>query len=143
MSGTGAFIYAAPLLVIWVLYFGFRRKSERQSVAIRDAALESGLIEPASLHPVIDAGLCIGCGSCAAACPEGTVLGIIGGKAALIDPSHCIGHGACKTACPVDAITLVFGTETRGIDIPFVEPDFQTNVPGIFIAGELGGMGLI
>jgi thioredoxin reductase (NADPH) len=37
----------------------------------------------------------------------------------------------------------VFGTEKRGVDIPDVGPDFQTNVPGIFIAGELGGMGLI
>jgi thioredoxin reductase len=29
------------------------------------------------------------------------------------------------------------------MDIPKVNPDFQTNVPGIYIAGELGGMGLI
>ncbi|MEE8303497.1 MAG: NAD(P)-binding domain-containing protein [Candidatus Tectomicrobia bacterium] len=29
------------------------------------------------------------------------------------------------------------------MDIPRVNPDFQTDVPGIFIAGELGGMGLI
>jgi putative YpdA family bacillithiol system oxidoreductase len=43
----------------------------------------------------------------------------------------------------VEAITLVFGTEKRGIDIPHVKPTFETNVPGIFIAGELGGMGLI
>ena len=37
----------------------------------------------------------------------------------------------------------MFGTETRGVDIPVLAPDFQTNVPGLFIAGELGGMGLI
>jgi thioredoxin reductase len=43
----------------------------------------------------------------------------------------------------MDAIKLVFGTAQRGIDIPFVDPNFQTNVPGIYIAGELGGMGLI
>ena len=43
----------------------------------------------------------------------------------------------------MDAISLVFGTEKRGIDIPDVSPEFETNVPGIFIAGELGGMGLI
>jgi thioredoxin reductase (NADPH) len=29
------------------------------------------------------------------------------------------------------------------VDIPHVGEDFQTNVPGLFIAGELGGMGLI
>ena len=64
-------------------------------------------------------------------------------KANLVGPTNCIGHGACKLVCPVNAITLVFGTARRGVDIPLVNPDFQTNVPGIFIAGELGGMGLI
>ena len=75
--------------------------------------------------------------------PGHQVLGMIQGKAELISPSDCIGHGACRAACPVGAITLVFGTERRGMDIPDVGPDFQTNVPGIYIAGELGGMGLI
>src|SRR5947208_10507843 len=55
----------------------------------------------------------------------------------------CIGHGACKTACPVNAITLVFGSERRGVDIPVLTPKFESTVPGIFVAGELGGMGLI
>jgi putative YpdA family bacillithiol system oxidoreductase len=71
------------------------------------------------------------------------VLGIIRNKAELIAAANCVGHGACKAACPTDAISLVFGTETRGVDIPNVKPNFETNVPGIFIAGELGGMGLI
>jgi thioredoxin reductase len=76
------------------------------------------------------------------ACPE-QALGIVNGKAVLINPAHCIGHGACAAACPVESISLVFGTEKRGIDIPNVTPQFETNVPGIFIAGELGGMGLV
>jgi thioredoxin reductase len=71
------------------------------------------------------------------------VLGIVRGRAELINPGDCIGHGACKTACPVEAITLVFGTERRGVDIPLLTPSFETTVPGIFVAGELGGMGLI
>lgn len=29
------------------------------------------------------------------------------------------------------------------MDIPYLTPDFETNVKGIFIAGELGGMGLV
>jgi thioredoxin reductase len=61
----------------------------------------------------------------------------------LIGATDCIGHGACLVNCPADAIRLVFGTERRGVDIPHVTPSFETNVPGIFIAGELGGMGLI
>ena len=110
------------------------------------AATEAGMLEPPTLHPEIDPTICIGCGSCVAACPEQdahVVLGMIGKKAWLVGPSDCIGHGACKTACPVNAITLVFGTSTRGVDIPVVKPNFESDVPGIFIAGELGGMGLI
>jgi thioredoxin reductase (NADPH) len=61
----------------------------------------------------------------------------------LTNAAACIGHGACFAACPVDAIQLVFGTEQRGIDIPNLTPEFESNVPGVFIAGELGGMGLI
>ena len=71
------------------------------------------------------------------------MLGLIDGKAVLVGPTECIGHGACKIVCPFDAITLVFGTERRGLDIPVLKPNFESNVPGIYVAGELGGMGLI
>jgi thioredoxin reductase/NAD-dependent dihydropyrimidine dehydrogenase PreA subunit len=135
--------YALPLLIIWILYLGVRKRADIRSRATLGAAAEAGMLEPTSLHPKIDPVSCLGCGACVRACPEGDVLGLINGKAQLIEPTQCIGHGACKTACPTNAITLVFGTETRGVEIPFVGPDFQTNVPGIFIAGELGGMGLI
>ena len=101
------------------------------------------MLEPPSLHPLIDPSLCLGCGSCVPACPEGDVLGLIDGQAVLVQPSNCIGHGACQAACPQDAITLVLGTEKRGVDIPMVAPNFETNVPGLFVAGEIGGMGLI
>jgi thioredoxin reductase/Pyruvate/2-oxoacid:ferredoxin oxidoreductase delta subunit len=136
-------VYAAPMVGVWAFYIASRKKAQTHSVAKLVAAKEAGLVEPASLHPVIDPSKCIGCGSCIRACPEGDILGLIDGKAELVEPSHCIGHGACKSVCPANAITLVFGTERRGIDIPNVDQNFQTNVPGIFIAGELGGMGLV
>ena len=136
-------VYAVPLVLVWLLFHRSRSKAQVRYLATRQAAKAAGLMEPASLHPVIDKGLCLGCGACVAACPEGEIIGLINGKAELIEPTHCIGHGACKAACPFEAISLVFGTESRGLDIPHVDPDFQTNVPGIFIAGELGGMGLI
>jgi thioredoxin reductase len=49
----------------------------------------------------------------------------------------------CERACPVEAISLVFGSEKRGVEIPRIDTNFETNVPGIFVIGELGGMGLI
>ena len=136
-------VYPLAFAVIGALYIALRKRAEARSRATKAAAEEAGLLEPASLHPKIDPVKCLGCGACTRVCPEGDILGMINGKAELVEPSHCIGHGACRTSCPCDAITLVFGTEKRGIDIPHVNPDFQTNVPGIFIAGELGGMGLI
>ena len=136
-------IYAVPALLIWGMYSGATFWKERRYRRFQKEEQEAGLTEPSSLHPIIDRNKCIGCGACIKACPESNVLGLIRKKAELIGPTHCIGHGACKAACPLDAIQLVFGTETRGVDIPYVKPDFETNVPGIFIAGELGGMGLI
>ncbi len=139
-------IYSAPLALYIVWYLVSRSRLKRQSFDAQKEALEAGLTEPASLHPAIDYTKCIGCGSCVNACPEQdhhTVLGIIDGKADLVGPTNCIGHGACAPACPVDAITLVFGSARRGVDLPRVSPWFETNVPGVFVAGELGGMGLI
>jgi len=119
------------------------KAKSRQYIAAREENIKAGLTEPASLHPLINRDLCIACNACAKACPEKDVLAIIHDKVELLNPTHCIGHGACAKACPVNAITLVFGSEKRGVDIPLVNANFETNVPGIFIAGELGGMGLI
>jgi thioredoxin reductase/NAD-dependent dihydropyrimidine dehydrogenase PreA subunit len=136
------FVYAAVLVLLAWLYVRRQRRTQRSHADQLKASLDAGLAEPPSLHPVIDPNRCLGSSSCVTACPE-EALGIVDGKAVLVNAASCIGHGACHAACPVDAISLVFGTDKRGIDIPDVSPEFETNVPGIFIAGELGGMGLI
>ncbi len=133
-------------VVAVVSQFRSRQSHEREMAQVLHENTQAGVNEPPTLHPVIDENLCIGCGSCVEACPEQPLhspLGLVNGKAVLVDAASCIGHGACKVACPMNAIDLVFGTEKRGVDIPNVSPAFETNVPGMFIAGELGGMGLI
>ncbi|TNF35657.1 MAG: 4Fe-4S dicluster domain-containing protein [Gammaproteobacteria bacterium] len=142
-----------PQFITWLYYllpvalvtsYGFySTRRQARNHKILETNRREGMAEPASLHPVFDEVKCLGCRACIKACPEGDVIGLINNKAQLINPSHCIGHGACKKACPFDAISLVFGTAKRGVDIPFVSETFETNIPGIFIAGELGGMGLI
>jgi putative YpdA family bacillithiol system oxidoreductase len=141
-SSLTVLIYLVPLLLVLVLYHKRHRRKEGHYRSRLAESVKSGIPEPLTLHPVIDPNKCLGSSSCVRACPEQS-LGIVKGKAMLVAPDHCIGHGACQSACPVEAITLVFGTEKRGIDIPQIKPTFETNVPGIFIAGELGGMGLI
>ncbi len=135
-------LYLLPVIVVLWLYGRRHRKKDIHYRARMAETVKSGITEPLTLHPVIDPNKCLGSSACVKACPE-HALGIVRGKAVLIQPDHCIGHGACAAACPFEAITLVFGTEKRGIDIPQVKPTFETNVSGIYIAGELGGMGLI
>ncbi|MGV6853199.1 MAG: NAD(P)-binding domain-containing protein [bacterium] len=130
------------VIIIWFIT-RLSKKTEQTTIHQLTENTASGLNEPPTLHPVIDPALCMGCGSCVKACPEGKILGLIDNKAQLINGSACIGHGQCKLACPFDAINLVFGTAQRGIEIPEINAEFETNVPRIFIAGELGGMGLI
>lgn len=125
--------------------WGTRKRTKHQVVAKRqwDDAVAKKMNEPISLHPEIDPSLCGGCGACVAACPEGDIIKLINHRAQLIEPSKCVGHGQCQAACPFDAIQLVFGTKTRGMELPKIDGNFQTNVPGMYISGELGGMGLI
>ncbi|MFK7913782.1 MAG: NAD(P)-binding domain-containing protein [Pseudomonadales bacterium] len=139
-------VYAFPLMILFLLMLRKYSVRERAAVGVHQESVAAGLTLPPSLHPVVDPGLCIGCESCVHACPEfpaHQVLGLVQRKAVLVSPTDCIGHGACKSVCPVDAISLVFGTIERGVEIPNVAPDFSTEVRGIYIAGELGGMGLI
>ncbi len=133
------------ILCIITIYFYLRKKKKNSTEVQKkvEKAKEEGLFEPVSLHPYIDLNTCIGSAACIADCPEKDILGIVNGKATVINTSNCIGHGACFHSCPVEAITLRIGTEKRGIDLPHVNENFETNTKGIYIAGELGGMGLI
>jgi len=139
-------IYGFAILMILIILLVYIKKQRRESKEVDvkiEHAKEEGIHEPVSLYPVVDPNRCIKSGACIEACPEHDILGIRNGKATIINASHCIGHGACFRACPVEAISLWIGTEKRGVDLPDVGPTFETNVPGVYIAGELGGMGLI
>jgi len=140
-------------LVIWAIAFGLTlltavpvllrlRRKEAATDALEVAALKYGLHEPVSLHPVVDPDRCIGISNCVSVCPE-DVLGIRSGQAVAVSPARCIGHGLCERSCPMEAIQLVFGTEKRGVDLPMIKGNFESNVSGLYIVGELGGMGLV
>ena len=121
--------------------FRLRRK-ERATDELEIEALKYGLHEPASLHPIVDPDRCIGISNCVSVCPE-DVLGIRSGQGVAVSPARCIGHGLCERSCPMEAIQLVFGTEKRGVDLPRIKGNFESNVTGLYIVGELGGMGLV
>ena len=120
-----------------------RKKAERDGAERMRLALAEGQMVPLSLHPVIDPVLCVGSFSCIKACPEGDIIGVVDGVATLVEAADCIGHARCDIECPVGAIKLVFGTSERGIDLPETDQSFESSRPGVYIVGELSGMGLI
>src|SRR5256885_8532875 len=112
-------VYVALAVAVVVVHVVRRRMQDRAHEAVLKEAMEGGMGEPPSLHPIIDPVRCVGSAACAKACPE-EAIGIIRGKAVLVNPAARIGHGAGLPAWPVDAIKPVFGTEERGIDLPVV-----------------------
>jgi len=139
---TFALVFTITFVIV-VVYLRRNQRHSYQNYVKLQRAKETGLHEPITLHPVINQDNCIGSGACIKACPEKDILGLMNGKATTINASRCVGNGACFHACPVQAITLCIGTETRGVELPHVSQEFETNIPGVYIAGELGGMGLI
>ena len=133
----------AFISALFYIYLKNHKKHSQNTKSKIAKAKELGFHEPVSLHPVVNPDICIGSAACIAVCPEHDILGLVDGKATTINASRCVGHGACFHACPVYAITLCIGTEKRGVDLPHISQEFETTIPGIYIAGELGGMGLI
>lgn len=98
----------------------------------------------ASSHPVpiIVQDLCIGCSACVNACAE-NVLEIVAGKSTVVNLGACTGASTCAEVCPTGACQLTGGGAARRVEVPQIGPNFETNQPGVYAIGELGGMGLI
>lgn len=137
--GIGLFI----ILLFLIPYIRSMKKKEARTKK-RLKETQSKRQDKALLqHPIINRSLCIGCGICVDSCPEGDVLGLIDGKATIIHGSHCVGHGKCAENCPVGAIEVGLGDISQREDIPQLSEYFETNIPGIYIIGELSGLALI
>lgn len=138
-----SWLIAAVILLFFVVRYWVGHK-KREAVA-RAAAEQAQLYSdgPKAQHPHIHVDACIGCGACVTACPEGDVLALLNGKAAIVKGHKCIGHGLCAEECPVGAITMVMAKATASADMPRLTPEYETSIPNLFIAGELGGLALI
>ena len=137
---------AAALGLAFVMVLLWRVVEQRRSrVAVHTIESLAGMgpVVAGGRHPKIDPDRCIGSGACVAACPEKGVLAVVNGRGVLANPLGCVGHGLCADACPMDAITLVYGSQKIAIELPQIDERHETNQPGMYIVGELGGMGLI
>jgi thioredoxin reductase/ferredoxin len=142
----GVLLWGAAALVVLAIVVPYAlrfRSRQRRDHERKSEAASLGIDKPAAQFPFVDAGLCIGCGACVAACPEGDVLGIVGGTAAVINGLRCVGHGRCEEACPVGAITVGLGDLRARADMPQVDEWNETDTPGLFLAGEVRGLALV
>jgi thioredoxin reductase/Pyruvate/2-oxoacid:ferredoxin oxidoreductase delta subunit len=143
MDNLISFLIAAVLIGGFLAYY-LRQETKKQA-KFKEAA-ERGKIRsdgPQSQHPYINNNYCIGCATCTLVCPEGDVLGMVGGKAMIINGYKCIGHSLCAEACPVGAITMVMANPGVGADVATLTSDYETTIKNMFIVGELGGLALI
>src|SRR5579863_6903552 len=143
MENLYSWLVAVAVVLFFVVRYWMGHK-KREKAAL--AAAEHGKLfsdGPKAQHPHINLDSCIGCGTCVDACPEGDVLGILNGKATIVKGHKCIGHGICADVCPVGAITMVMAKASASADMPALTPEYETSIPNLFIAGELGGLALI
>jgi len=136
-------VIAGAVLTFFMLRYW--RDHKRKEAGAREK-IQHGPVSsegPRAQHPHIHSDQCIGCGACVTACPEGDVLAVVDGKATIVNAYKCIGHALCAEECPVGAITMEMAKPSAGADLPVLSPEYETSVPDLFIAGELGGLALI
>ena len=143
MDNLFSFLIAVVIIAAFLFYYLHQEK--KRAAQVRESA-EKGMLRsdgPQAQHPHIDNTYCIGCATCTLVCPEGDVLGMVGGKAMIINGYKCIGHSICADACPVGAITMIMASPSVGANLPSLTSEYETSVKDMFIIGELGGLALI
>lgn len=135
-----ALLIMGLIVLSYLLRFRRRLRLDRER---KEEAAALGIDKPAAQFPYVDPNRCIGCGACVKACPEGDVLGVVGGTAVVVNGLRCVGHGRCEEACPVGAIQVGLGDLRSREDVPLLDDHYQTTIPGLYVVGELGGLSLV
>lgn len=154
----GAAILLVPLLGMVAMAVGSIRRKHFMGAAKADAAAGSQIQTagarvlaklnadgPPYPHPVIDPVLCIGCHACVEACPH-DVLAIVNGVSTPIALDQCMEDTGCTVECPTSPKACIVINGTKKIPprkVPARNQRLMTNVPGIYMVGDVSGVPLI
>jgi thioredoxin reductase (NADPH) len=101
---------------------------------------------PSFPRPVIDPLLCIGCHACVEACPHDVIAITADGVAAPVNVDQCVEDTSCQVECPTSPKACVVVYTSKKIperQVPNRDQQFMTNVPGIYLIGDVSGVPLI
>jgi thioredoxin reductase len=113
-----------------------RRARNRTPAPVAPAA------SPLKRLPVIDTATCLGCYACVDACPY-DVLEIHRYVAFVARPADCCGLILCEQKCPNGSLAIAFADDPEANPIPLDDSLESRTVPGLYVAGDVGGQPLI
>ena len=106
-------------------------------------AASDPVAQPRILIHSINDDRCTGCDACVAVCPT-NVLDLVENKSRVLRFQDCIQCEQCMWACPTEALVMhLEGTEPPPLEVPELDPSFQTAVPGQYLIGEVAGKPLV
>ncbi|MFN0123836.1 MAG: NAD(P)-binding domain-containing protein [Blastocatellia bacterium] len=120
----------------------FRATHDKLPEWVRPIAAQDEVRYP---HPVINTATCIGFHACVDACPH-DVLAIVNGKSTPIAVEQCMEDTSCQVECPTNPKSCIVLNTNKKIPerkVPKRDQKFMTDVPGVFLIGDVSGVPLI
>lgn len=154
VAGAGAYTYADMRLARrWLASVSPPPGEPSAAEAVAPAA-GSATAAPAPVgeggilpSPVVDASTCISCSSCYDSCPTNVLAGDpVTHKSTVVNPGACKaleGCTICQDGCPTGAIRVTSAPLVRDVERAQIDEHSESNVPGLFLAGEVVGAALI
>lgn len=141
-------VLLAPIgLVLSVHHFSRSRREKREAEQRFEAEQRAAQAAPAEAKFVHNINLdkCVGCASCVNACPNDVLeLESKRHKSTVVRFDDCKQCRACEQICPSGALTMApAGAPPRMVELPDLDANYETNIPGIYLIGEAAGKSLV
>ena len=146
--GVGLIVVETARRRRYLLAAGTESEADTKNTDYKTAKLPPTAMDPGGPlypHPVINPQTCIGCHACVEACPH-DVLAIVNDLAATVALDQCMEDTSCQVECPTNPKSCIVVNTVKTIperQVPKRDQKFMTNVPGLYLIGDVSGVPLI